>query len=267
LSARRLAIVLGAFCAAALAVACHRAEKRPDRTEPWLASAQAPASPSSSASPFLRRVHYELTASQIAFELPAKRARPRGRLGKASGELDVDLDDLSRTTGHVELELTTLEMLDASQLVDPSNTALALDWLELGASIGAERRATVQRVTYELGSLDAGHLVAAPSDDRPAARRELESHWAVRGELSLHGVRAPAAADVTLTLVPAPDRSAPPAELSIRSRRPLVVSLGTHDIRPRDGRGVPVAKDQGVIGDKVGREAQITFDLTFAPGR
>jgi len=201
----------------------------------------------------------------VDFELPAKHASPRGKLGGATGELEVDLDDLSRTTGRVALDLATLELTSSDGLIDGPNTARALDWLELGVGIAAARRETVRQVSFEVTALDAGHLVSAPAEERPARRRELVSHWAVRGELSLHGVRAPESAEVTLTLVPGPEPAGPPAELLIRSRRPLVVVLGTHDIRPRERRGLSVSKDHGVLGDGVGREARVSFELRFAP--
>jgi hypothetical protein len=241
--------------------ACEHKPKPPDRTEPWLASAHA----SASSSPLSRRVQYRLVKSRIEFELPGKQAAPRGRFLRARGELDVDLDDLSHTTGSVSLDLTTLEMREGTEQLDAPSTARALEWLELGTGIALEKRDSFRDVTFQLGALDAGHLVAAPGESRAGKRRELVSNWSVRGELSLHGVRAPQTADVALTLVPGPDPAGPPAELLIRSRRPLVVVLGTHDIRPRNARGVLVAKDQAVLGDQVGREARVTFDFSFTP--
>jgi hypothetical protein len=74
-----------------------------------------------------------------------------------------------------------------------------------------------------------------------------------------------ASAEVALTLVPGADPEGPPAELAIRSRHPLVVNLGTHDIRPRDERGVPIAKDLALVGEKVGSTAKVSFELVFAP--
>ena len=244
-------------------VACHPSEKRRERTEPWLASASA--SPTSSA-PTLRRVHYTLGRGHFDFELPGRHATPRGKLEHARGELDVDLDDLSHTTGRVVVDLGELVMLGTDG-AEATATARALDWLELGTKVSGEKRDTGRNATFALSALDAGHLVSAPNGDRRVARRELVSSWTVRGELSLHGVRAPLAADVTLTLVPGPTPDGPPVELVIRSRRPLVVTLGTHDIRPRDERGVPVAKDLPLLGDKVGSEAKVSFELAFAPYR
>jgi hypothetical protein len=246
---------------ACAAVACHRAPPKPERTAPWPASA----SPSASAAPLVRKLHYTLGRGDVSFELPARAGNPRGKLPHPSGDLDVDLDDLSRTRGSVSFDLRQLVVTGASAETDPANTARALAWLELGPGVNGDRRELAAAATFSIDSLDAGHPVAAPSGDRPASRRELESHWSVRGQLSLHGVRAPLTAEVNLLLVPGPDPAGPPAELVIRSKKPLVVSLGTHDIRPRNERGVPIAKDLALIGDKVGAEAKLSFELVFVP--
>jgi len=254
---------LGPLLLVAVTAACHRAPPKPERTAPWPASA----SPSSSNAPAaLRRLHYKLGRADIGFELPAKHATPRGKLAHPRADLDVDLDDLSHTTGSIALDLTELTLSRADGTPDDAYTTRALEWLELGRAVATERRDIDRNVTFAISSLDAGHLVAAPNGDRRVARRELESHWTVRGELSLHGVRAPLTADVTLTLVPGVDPAGPPAELLIRSRKPLVVNLNTHDIGPRDASGVPIAKDLALMGDKVGSEAKVTFDLAFVPG-
>jgi hypothetical protein len=250
------AVVLGLT-----ALHCRRAPKKPDRTAPWLASA----SPSASAAPELRRLHYGLERGDISFELPARHATPRGKLAHPRGDLDVDLDDLSHTTGSVAFDLRELVITRSGDETDEANTARALAWLELGHGVSVEKRDLAANANFLISSLDAGHLIAAPNGDRRLRRRELESHWTVRGELSLHGVRAPVTAEVNLTLVPGPDPAAAPAELVIRSRRPLVVSLNTHDIRPRDERGVPVAKELALLGDNVGTEAKVSFELVFVP--
>ena len=240
---------------------CRHAPKKPDRTAPWPASA----SPSASAAPLLRRLHYGLERGDVSFELPARHSSPRGKLAHPRGDLDVDLDDLSHTTGSIAFDLRELVITRAGDEPDLTNTARALAWLELGHDVSVEQRDLAANANFLISSLDAGHLVAAPNGDRPLRRRELESRWTVRGELSLHGVRAPVTAELNLSLVPGPDPAAPPVELLIRSRRPLVVSLNTHDIRPRDERGVPVAKDLALLGNDVGTEAKVSFELVFVP--
>jgi polyisoprenoid-binding protein YceI len=257
LSARTRALLVLGACV----VACHPAPKKAERTAPWPASA----SPSSSTAPALRRVHYTLKQGELTFELPARHATPRGKLAHPRGELDVDLDDLSHTTGSVSFDLTELTLTAADGTTDDTNTARALDWLELGRAVAAEKRDLDRSATFAIVGLDAGHVVAAPNGDRRVARRELESHWAVLGELALHGVRAPLTADVTLILVPGPDPAGAPVELVIRSRKPPVVNLSTHDIRPRDPSGIPITKELALLGDKVGTEAKVSFELVFVP--
>ncbi len=245
---------------ASLLVACRGKPRPAPRTEPWLASA----SPSASTSPLVRRLRYTLARSQIELTLPAKRATPRGRVKSARGTLEVDLDDLSRTTGSVSVSLDELELVGEDGTPSPTYTARALDWLELGARVAAEKRDTGRSVTFTLGALDAGRVVSAPGAGRGTSRA-LNSSWAVRGDLGLHGVRAPVSAEISLILLPGPHPEGPPAELSIRSRRPLVVSLGTHDIRPRDERGIPIARDLALLGEKVGASAKVSFELVFVP--
>jgi hypothetical protein len=250
---------LALMLATALA-ACRDKPKPAPRTEPWLASA----APSASGAPLVRRLRYTLARSEIELALPAKRATPRGRVKSARGTLEVDLDDLSRTTGSVSVSLDDLELVGEDGALEPTYTARALEWLELGARVAADRRDIARSVTFTLSALDAGRVVTAPGAGR-GARRDLSHTWAVRGDLGLHGVRAPVSAEISLQLLPAPDPEAPPAELAIRSRRPLVVSLGTHDIRPRDERGVPISRDLALLGEKVGTAAKVSFELVFVP--
>jgi hypothetical protein len=218
-----------------------------------------------SAAPVARRLRYVLTQSRIELELPARRATPRGRVKSAAGTLEVDLDDLSRTRGSIRVNLEELELLGADGTPDRTYTERALEWLELGTKVGGDKRDAGRSLTFSITALDAGRVVSAPGGPSGAPRRAVTSSWSVRGDLGLHGVRAPVSADVGLTLSPGVDAEAAPVEFAIRSRRPLVVNLGTHDIRPRDERGVPIAKDLALVGEKVGSAAKISFELVFAP--
>jgi hypothetical protein len=258
LKARVLTLVL----ALAGTVGCRSKPKPPERTEPWLASASATAP----GAPLARRAAYRLGKAKIEFELPARRGNPRGQLHEARGNLDIDLDDLSHTTGSVMVDLGKLEIYGEAGGSDATSTTRALDWLELGSGVAPEKRDAARNASFAISSLDAGHVVSAPGRDGRAPRRELNSNFSVRGELSLHGVRAPVTVEASLTFVMGVNPDAPPAELLIRSRRPLVIGLSTHDIRPRDDHGVPIAKDLGLLGEQVGTTAKITFDLTFVPG-
>ena len=248
-----------AFTALLALSSCRRETRPPDRTEPWLASASA--AQSSSARPAARRVRYTLEKSRIEFELPARQATPRGRITSARGTLDVDLVNPSATTGSVEIDLTSLELFSGSENArDAAFTARALDWLELGRRAPEERREAGRIATFSVRAL----VSAVSSGSGEQGLRTGE--WSARGELALHGVRAPTTVVVSLTVPSsADDEMGPPAELVIRSRRPLVVSLGTHDIRPRDDSAVLLPRENALVGDRVGREARVSFELVFVP--
>ena len=63
-----------------------------------------------------------------------------------------------------------------------------------------------------------------------------------------------------------PQPGARPNEVVIRTRRPLVVSLKTHDIKPRDDTGVFLARDMKLVGSQVSPEAHVELELTAKPG-
>jgi polyisoprenoid-binding protein YceI len=245
-------------------LACSREEKRPERTEPWPAASIAP---SGGARPPLLRVHYELETADVTFELPAKQATPRGRFPGATGHFEIDLESPERSSGSVRIDLGLVELDDAGNdggALDA--TRRALEWLELGQGIGAAERETRRFATFSLRGVDGaegkGGLFRARRDGK---RPHFEG--TAFGELSLHGVRAPARVPVTLEIEPAAaptsNETAAPSRLVIRSRAPLVVSLSVHDIRPRDARGVLVARELTLLGENVGRDAKVTFGLTL----
>jgi len=247
---RRALFVLG--CLAASSLACSRKEPKPDRTEPWLAASVAPSSSAAAQGP----VEYTLRTSTIEFELPARRSTPRGRVRSARGQLVVNFSEPSRSRGSVVADLLSLELADPAS--DADGTAQALAWLELGADVAADLRETGRHATFELGSMTPAAPARAGAT-RPASRR---SEWLVEGSLSLHGVRAPRTSEISLEL--GDDAGAAPQEIVIRSQKPLVVSLSTHDVRPRDSRGSTLSREPSAREDSsLAREARVTFELTF----
>jgi polyisoprenoid-binding protein YceI len=251
---------LVAFSLLAL-VACGREQKRPERTEPWPAPSAAP---SGSAEPAVRRARYELTTSELAFVLPAKHASPRGRFRQATGHFEVDLEAAERSSGSVRVDLELIELETAPEDAGVANaTRRALEWLELGSETPPADRASRRFATFVLRGLEetSGPSLLRLSERRDGTRSRFDA--VVVGELSLHGVRAPARVPVSLEIEAPSAPGAPPRRLMIRSRKPLVVSLGVHDIRPRDARGVLVARELSLLGESVGREAKLSFELTL----
>jgi polyisoprenoid-binding protein YceI len=236
---------------------CSRDEKRAERTAPWLASAPASAG---SVSPPLAPARLEVVASEVTFELPAKRATVRGRLLGATGSFDYNLEDPKASSGSMRFDLTKLEIDDAAGAKSEDTTRRALEWLELGSEVAAETREPRRFATFTFATLEGTDFHVKRSLGKPVFVEPVAT-----GELSLHGVRVPVRVPVRLEIDLPGAADKPPSRLVIRSRKPLVVSLGVHDIRPRDARGVLVARELTLLGDTVGREAKVTFELTLAP--
>jgi len=211
------------------------------------------------------RASYELEKSELSFELPAKKANPRGRLARATGRFEIDLENAERSTGSVRVDLASLEMESAGTEGDTANaTRRALEWLELGAELAADQRELRRFATFEVRGLEGatGRSIAGLRARRDGKPPRLDA--TVTGDLSLHGVRAPLRVPVSLEIEAAEGDAGPPRRLVIRSQKPLVVSLGVHDIRPRDARGVLVARELTLLGENVGRDAKVSFELTLA---
>jgi hypothetical protein len=206
------------------------------------------------------RAHYEVEKSDITFELPAKRGTPRGRLPAATGRFEIDFENPERSSGSLRVELGLIELEGADGEGGTADaTRRALEWLELGAEIPSAEREARRFATFSIRALEDKNLGAVAR-----RRRDGRPHGSatVVGELSLHGVRAPVRVPVSLEFEPL--GAPPPQRLVIRSRQPLVVPLGVHDIRPRDARGVLVARELTLLGESVGREAKVSFALTLA---
>jgi hypothetical protein len=161
------------------------------------------------------------------------------------------------------VDLTSLELEASADAGALDSTRRGLEWLELGAEISEAARETNRSATFSLRGLeDADEKGLAPLRERRGAKARFVA--TAVGDLSLHGVRAPARVPVSLEIERPGAAGEPPARLVIRALRPLVVSLSVHDIRPRDARGVLVARELTLLGEQVGREAKIGFELTLA---
>jgi hypothetical protein len=234
--------------------ACAKKEPRPERTEPWLAHPPASARASSDAALPLTR--YALgEGSVIRFELPTKRGPLNGQIARVSGELNVDLADLSRSRGLVRAELGALEIHAGTTDSDPVLLARARAALELSP----DPNAPAVFASFDLTSVEE----AVPSQVEPAPDAHTgtpfirRARFTALGNLLLHGFRVPRRAPLSAEFSFASDRQVPSSVL-IRSRAPLVISLETHAI-------VALAHESTVKGSSStpaqAREVRVSVEL------
>lgn len=259
----------------------HDEAPAPVHTAPWRATPAASAVQHGSLV-----VKYELVPHGVArFELKAKDATPRGELRVARGELAVDLMDLPRTRGTVEMDLASVAMDgDGDAGVDIQLSQQAQGWLDVGADRPEAARERLRWARFTIRSIDhasadaahegrvakKGTLPALAEDAGDAATdtREVRSvDLDATGDLELHGFRVQRTARLrALFEYAAPAvAGARPVRILIQTRAPLVVSLAVHDIKPRDSNGVLLAEGMKLLGSKVGKDARVSLDLAAVP--
>ncbi|HET9929166.1 MAG TPA: hypothetical protein VFQ35_00700 [Polyangiaceae bacterium] len=243
---------------------CRHKEKRVLRTEPWAApvaisSASGAALPSA---PEGKPVRYIVDQARVTLELPAKKKKPSGSLAKVSGEIDLDVLHPENTRAELRADLLSLSLGSNGRDESPELVAKAFDWLELSARKPPEEREKERYAKIEILGFD-------PVGGPDAAPQGRSARVVARGNLTLHHFRVPIALELDVQL--RGGTTDEPSRLTIRTRRPLVVSLVAHDILPRDAAGSLVAGGVRSLGTEVGRDARVTAEISAvasgAPGQ
>ncbi|MEI9951870.1 MAG: hypothetical protein WDO74_23530 [Pseudomonadota bacterium] len=244
------------------AAGCAKKQPKPLRTEPWLAHPPARTSASADGDPAVPLTRYVLgERSLIRFELATKRGALSGSLTRVSGELGINLADLTQSRGWVRAELGSLAIRAASGT--ESSDAALLERARAALELSPDARAPAVFANFDLTSLED----AAPAQVEPAPERDAgaasaapfsrRARFTAIGNLLLHGFRVARRAPLEAEFGFAGDRQVPRSVL-IRSRSPFVISLETHAI-------VALASDspaKGPAGAPIqAREVRVSVEL------
>jgi hypothetical protein len=271
--ALRASALLLASALSAFACSKNEAEQKKD---PWLAA------PTSSAARAAKLSRYRVdTRCEMRISLPAKDATPRGTARVCRGELEVDLFDLEKTTGTIQVDLGSIEMdAEGDGGASTDFTRTAQNWLDLGSSRPEAERERQRWATFTLGNVEDLSAERASEGKRTKTTGDLAVDvdggprtetrsvtLTAKGTLQLHGVRVdaelPIKADFHFPEAAAPDVR--PDRIELTSRRPLVVSLAQHEIKPRNAQGVFVAAETKLIGTTIGKDAKVTLSVSLKP--
>jgi hypothetical protein len=235
---------LALLCLALATAACRREEKKPVRTEPWLAAAaslskDAPRAPSK----------YRVKRGTATVELRVDQRPVRLLFDRIEGEIDVDFRSVDATYGRLRADLLSLRVEGAGAGVLDGLAERALASLELKTDTPDSEPERFAELT--ITALDRGAL--------GGSRRATLS---AQGDLTLHRFRSPLVFEIEVELA-APD-AAVPDTLLIRTRRPLVVSLPAHGLSPAlAGRGPAHSPTSPV--PRFGKEARISAQIEAEP--
>jgi len=223
----------------------------------------APPSPSaaaavSSGSAF--RVEENGTAS---FYIDAPLEKIKGRSSKLRGNVAIDLKDLKKASGEVDVDLDALVTQtfdDASE--DKSQTEHAHNWFEIGTDVEPKRREENRWARFFLRSVEEASAADLASAAEKAGERTV--NVTARGDLWLHGVSAPKTVKLAATFQGPPSA---PTRLRLVTAEPLLVSLKEHDVKPRDVAGKFLNGALEKVGKKIDDAVQVSLDVTATPGK
>lgn len=229
------------------------------------------------------------SASRVAVELRTRDAAPSGLFRLTRGEVSLAPDELAGARGEISVDLGTLVMHGEDSLEQQRYTAQAQDWLDIGASRPEAERSRLRWARFTLSDLSELSAATARAGRASKTRPRFDKNapalltlqdggseapepepgefrtvdCVARGQLTVHGFKADYAAAVSVSFEYVGDisPSSTPVRVVIQSRRPLVVPLKAHDVKPRDSTGVFIARDLSLLGTKVANEARVWVDL------
>jgi hypothetical protein len=194
--------------------------------------------------------------------------------GSASGELSVDLDDLTKSRALVKVDLDKLVLYqqkradEAGQYGERKKSDKqnehARDWLQIVPREGettAEQAASNRMVEFRIDQLET-----ATPNVRSMSGAERKVNAKVSGDFRLHGRKARQSAELELTFRFAGDKL---EALDVKTTSPVPVNLEQYEINPRDGAGkfVKTITDAvaGSLKGKLQKEAPVHIAFSARP--
>lgn len=209
------------------------------------------------------------STADVAFEMQAPLEKQEGAVPAAavSGQIDVDLTDLGKSTGLINVDIADLLIYQQRaeeeggygerQKSDLQNEHMR-DWLEIGddaPAADAEKNALVQFALHRIEQASVKNVATLEGAGRKVTFTGV-------GEFRLH--QRVVAKKVKLEAVFHFDGDEPKS-VDVRTVEPLRVDLAEHDVRPRTGFGKLAEKTLEMMAPKVGREAEVSVSLTLRP--
>lgn len=237
------------------------------------AGSAAPPAPSASVAPppaaaaGAVRMTLDRAASRVDFLMDAPEEKIRGRVdGTTTGELSLDLADLTRSTGVITVDLDALALtqvrLEKGRLGQETRSEKqnehARTWLQISPDAPEQARAANRLARFTLRAVS----VAGERDLRKIPGAERTVALTARGDLLLHGRPVDKTLDLIATFTFEGDR---PTRVAVRTEKPFAVGLPEHDVRPRDTFGTLALKTLEALSSKVAKEAQVSLSVVAVP--
>jgi len=194
-------------------------------------------------------------ASKATFKMEGKTETITGHVGNAKGKLEVDLSDLTKSAGNVQLDLFTLTTTTFDdEARDKKQTLDAHTWLEVADRIADKAKQDTNKwAEFSIVSIDKAEPKTV-SKEKPAAKITAQGKLRLHGRVSEHTVEL----DVAFEF-----EGDKPKKMTIKSSKPMKIELARHGVEPRDPVGKLIAGGfNKVLRDKVAEQSNASFEFT-----
>ncbi|XXY55184.1 hypothetical protein WME91_16055 [Sorangium sp. So ce269] len=256
-------LFLGALAAASLGAAACEEEK--PRLAPAATELKAPEAKAPTAATFA----IDRASSKVELAMDAPREKIRGRIqGAAAGTLQVDPADVTRTTGLITVDLSTLELFqtavgDDGKPGEEKKSDLqnehARTWLEISKDTPDDVREKNEKAQFAIRSIST----SGEKDLTKMSGAERTVTVTASGDFLLHQRQSPRTVELIATFRYEGDRL---AGLTVKTAKPFAVGLAEHDVRPREAFGKLAQKTLEVLSPKVAKEAMVSLELSATAG-
>lgn len=259
--------LLPALALAAFVAGCSKDEPNPNAAP--VSSSLAPAKPKTEAGkPFV----VDTQGAKTGFMMDAPIEKIFGEAdGAVSGELFVDFEDVTRSTGLLKIDLDKLVLYQQKRADE--NAAFsertksdlqnehARDWLGIGKGVAEAERQKHRMIEFKVSKIE----VTGPKSVAALSGAERAMKLKVSGDFRLHERTVQKNAELDVTFVMEGDKA---TAVRVKTTAPIAVNLDEHDVRPRDTLGVILQKtadELSTLGKKVSKDAMVTLDFQAKP--
>ncbi|TKD03560.1 YceI family protein [Polyangium fumosum] len=246
---------------------CSKDEPNPNAAP--VSSSLAPAKPKTEAG---KPYAVEAQGAKVSFTMDAPIEKIFGEAdGSTSGELFVDPEDVTRSTGLLKIDLDKLVIYqqkradEKAEFGERTKSDLqnehARDWLGIGKDVAEAERQKRRTIEFKLSKIET----AGPKSVAGLTGAERTMKLDVTGDLRLNERTAPKKAELEVTFVMEGDKV---AAVRVKSTKPVAVNLDAHDVRPRNALGVILQKtadELTTLGKKVSKDAMVSLDFQAKP--
>lgn len=212
-----------------------------------------------------QKLTVDKASSKVGFLMEAPQEKIHGIVdGTMTGELSIDVTDVSKSTGLVSVDIGELVLKQAKvddkgkigeeSKVDKQNEH-ARTWLEISPDAPEDVRKKNGVVQFSIKSIE----VAGEKDVSKMTGAERKVAFKATGDFLLHGHKTEKVVELEATFEFEGDKA---VSVHVKTAKPFAVGLAEHDVKPRDAFGKFALKTLDALSPKVAKDAMVTLEYT-----